>query len=119
MDISETLKSILTNGISYIEGRVYPLTMPQDTKHDCLVYTIFGDDENSGYCGIKVSSDYTIQIDVFSLTYGGSIELKSDVISTLRASDLKISNVRSYSTYENYTLKYRQIISFRIVASKI
>ena len=119
MGLSEELKIILTDGVPSIEGRVYPLTIPQDTKHDCLVYTIFGDVENSGYCGTKVSSSYSVQIDALSLTYGGSLDLKEQAISALRSSDLKVSNVRSYSTYENYTLKYRQIIDFRITASKI
>ena len=114
MDIAEKLRLVLVPALPDLDGRIYPLTMPQDTHHKCLVYKIFGDNENSGFCGLKISSSYSIQIEALAKTYKESRELKDKTIAALRNSDIKISNVSIYETYEDFTLKYRQIIDFRV-----
>ena len=113
--LQEKLHSTLVAGVPMVAKRVYPLLMPQDTKADALVYGIQGDTEKAGLCGVAYASDIAIQIDVFAKTYAQSILIKDEVIAAIR-SDFKVANVTSWEMYEDITLKYRQIISFRLLS---
>jgi len=113
MGFRRDLYSALKNGVFLVSNRIYPLVMPQDTQHSAVVYTVIGDAEQAGLCGIRHSSDMEVQIDVFAKEYSDSVAIKDEVIAAIRSS-FNAAGVRNYEVYEDITLKYRQIITFRV-----
>lgn len=113
MALRQDLKAVMTAGVPLVEGRVFPLTMPQDTKKNSIVYAIVGDLENTGLCGVKVTSMVAVQVDVFAQTYGESVNIMNEAVAALHGS-FNVANLSTYEMYEDITLKYRQIIDFQL-----
>ena len=113
MGIREELYKALNDGLPQLDTRIFPLHMPQDTAQNSLVYVVYGDRENAGYCGVKVASDLSIQIDCYAKTYAEAASLKDNTISVLRGA-FNVANLNTYEMYEDITLKYRQSIDFRL-----
>jgi len=78
MEIGEALKTYLTSVVNlnnYLNGKIFPVTIPQDVKNPCLKYqqvtsnrteSINHSDEGTGF--------FTLQFDFYSDTYN---ELKA------------------------------------------
>lgn len=113
MSLRTSLRDTLVAGVPSVSNRVYPLIMPQDTQKNSIVYSIVGDLENTGLCGVKVTSDVTAQVDIFAKTYADSISLKDDAVTALRGA-FYVADLTTFEMYEDITLKYRQIISFTL-----
>lgn len=113
MGVREDLYKALRDGVMGVNGRVYPLTMPQDTHKPSLVYTFLGNYDNTGICGESTMQDFLVQIDVFATTYKESSDIRGVVESVLR-DNFNISQMSGYEMYENITLKYRQVLSFQM-----
>jgi len=117
--IRKNLHSVLSNGIPSINGRVYPIIMPQDTRNNCIVYQVLGNSDITGLtCTTPVLSRYMLQIDIFAATYAESVALVEEVSVLLRDKFL-IFNLSSFEDYANITLKYRQILSLSIEEKQI
>lgn len=113
MSLRVDIKNALKAGVPSVQGRVYPLIMPQDTKKAAIVYAVVNDYGNTGLCGVVATSDITIQVDVYGKTYAESITAMDEAVAALRAG-FNVANLSTYEMYEDITLKYRQIISFTL-----
>jgi len=108
--IRKEIHKQLTAHIPELQGRVFPLVQPQDTKKTSVVYRVIGSMDTTGIsCAIPVDTLSGIQIDVFAHTYEESVVMMQKVITVLR-SQFITSNMNTYEDYANITLKYRQII---------
>lgn len=115
MGLREDLKTVLTDGVPVVSGRVYPLIMPIDTKKNSIVYTIIGDVENTGLGGTKCYSNMAIQVDVYAVTYAEALQNKVSAIAALREA-FNVADLSTYELYEDITVKYRQVIDFRLLS---
>ena len=108
------LYKALKDGIPEVQGRVYPLIMPQDTKKNSIVYRVIGTADTTGVtCNIPVNTRWAVQIDVFAHTYQESVDIAAKVADVLRANFLAF-NIMAYDDYANITVKYRQIIDCQL-----
>ena len=108
------LHKILSDNIVDVDKRVYPLIMPQDTKHACIVYRVLGTDDTTGItCTTPIDTDYGVQIDIFAPTYAESVAILGAVTKVLRDNFIS-ANLMTYETYENITVKYRQVINVQL-----
>ena len=111
MDIRKELHAVLS---SKVVDNVYPLLMPQDMKRDAIVYSFIGNRDTTGVtCVDPVDTKYMVQIDVFASTYANSVSLMELVKNAVR-NNFVVSGMTSFETYENITLKYRQIINLSL-----
>ncbi len=114
MNIREELHKALVDNVPQVGGRVYPLTLPQDTNHAALVYRFIGNHDTTGItCTIPINTRYGVQVDCFSANYGESAEIMELVKQVLRDTFLAF-NIMSFEDYLNITLKYRQIIDAQL-----
>jgi len=108
------LHKALSDGVLDVGGRVYPLTMPQDTKHNCLVYRVIGGYETTGItCTEPINTRLAVQIDCLAHSYGQSVDLMNEVKRVLRANFLCF-HFMNFEDYLNITLKYRQIVDVQL-----
>jgi len=108
--IRKEIHKQLTAHIPELEGRVFPLIMPQDTKKTSVVYRIIGSQDTTGLsCTTPIDTISGVQLDIFAHTYEESVDMLNKVLSVLRTEFIS-SNVNTYEDYANITLKYRQII---------
>lgn len=114
MALREDLYTVLSQGVVAVSQRVYPLIMPQDTQKASIVYTIIGDYENASIGGTVCTEDISIQVDAYGKTYAESLQIKEQAIAALRTY-FNVSGLMTVEMYEDITLKYRQIISFRLL----
>jgi len=117
--IRKEIHKQLTTHIPELQGRVFPLIMPQDTKKTSVVYRIIGSaDMTSISCVMPVDTLSGVQIDVFAHTYEESVVMMKKVIAVLR-SQFVASNMNTYEDYANITLKYRQIIDVGLKVKQV
>lgn len=114
MAIEADLYTALNAGFPELGGRIYPLVMPQDTEQNCLTYRFLSQSEDSCLEGEVYTKRRHVQIDVWASSYLDSITLSEKVSTVLRA-NFKISGLFSADIYENYTLKFRRVVDFRIL----
>ena len=108
------LHAALVAGLPDVQGRVYPLIMPQDTKKNSVVYRMIAKHDTTGItCTIPISTRFGFQIDVFAHTYGQGVDLMDKIESILRTEFLMFTPFR-YEDYQNITLKYRQVLDVQI-----
>ena len=108
--IRKEIHKQLTTHIPELEGRVFPLIMPHDTKKTSVVYRIIGSQDTTGLsCTTPIDTISGVQLDIFAHTYEESVDMLNKVLAVLRA-EFIASNVNTYEDYVNITLKYRQII---------
>lgn len=114
MSIEEKIYAALDSDVTLVGGRVYPLTMPQDTKRDSVVYRVLSGLDMDGVCGDTYANDIQVQVDVFAKTYKSSLAIKDQVRSAMK--DAFIVRTFLYvNIYEPITLKYRQACSISIL----
>ncbi len=110
----EELYTALSVGVPSVEGRVFPLTMPQDTNKSCVVYKILSNYDTTGIsCTQPINTRFFVQVDVLAKTYAESASLMEEVKQVLRDNFLAFG-ITSYEDYLNITLKYRQIIDCQL-----
>ena len=108
------LHKVLSDNIVDVDKRVYPLIQPQDTKHACIVYHIIGSDDTTGMsCPMPIDSRYGVQIDILAPTYAESVAILEATKKVLRTEFITAS-MMTYETYENITVKYRQVINVEL-----
>jgi len=113
IEIREKLYDVLS-AIPTLADNVFPLAMPQDTKTNSVCYSFVSNRDTTGVtCNIPVTSKYLVQIDIFANTYAQSVALLDAVKTALRENFIA-SNVTSFETYENITIKYRQILTIQL-----
>ena len=117
--IRKEIHKQLTTHIPELEGRVFPLLMPQDTKKTSVVYRIIGSQDTTGLsCTTPIDTISGVQLDIFAHTYEESVDMLNKVLAVLR-SEFIASNVNTYEDYANITLKYRQIIDLGLKVKPI
>lgn len=112
MNIRQELAAALKT-VAAVENRVYPLIMPQDTQMNSITYNSVDEADNTGLCGSVQYTDMIFQVDVFAKTYADSVNIRAAAETALRDHFI-ISQMGGYEMYEDITLKYRQILSFKI-----
>ena len=112
--IEVDLKVALDAGFPELSGRVYPMIMPQDTKENSLTYRFLSQSEDSCMEGGVYNKRRHVQIDVWANTYLECITLSEKVSTVLRA-NFNISGLFVVDIYEDYTLRYRRVVDFRIL----
>jgi len=113
MDIRAEINKVLHAGLPDLNGRVYPIILPQDTTENAVVYRVINESENTCVEGNAYSTRCTIQIDVLCHTLSQSVDVMHKV-KTLIKNNFNVNGLNTYETYEDHTLKYRQIIDFNI-----
>lgn len=114
MAVEADIFTALNTGFPELGGRIYPMVMPQDTNENCLTYRILAGSEDTCMGGEVYDTRYHVQVDVWADTYANSIALSTKVSTVLRTS-FKISGLFAVDIYENYTLKFRRVVDFRIL----
>jgi len=108
------LHSALDSGVTEVDGRVYPLIMPQDTRENSLTYRVLASSEKVCLQGNVYGNSNHFQIDVWAKTYSECVEI-SDKVRTVLHDNFNISGLFITDIYEDYTLKYRRVVDFRIL----
>ena len=114
MGIEVDLKTALDTGFPELSGRVYPLIMPQDTSENSLTYRFLSQSEDTCMEGGVYNIRRHAQIDVWAETYAECIAMSDKVATTLHSS-FDISGLFVVDIYEDYTLRYRRVVDFRIL----
>lgn len=112
--IEEDLYAALADGVPLVNRRVYPLTMPQDTQRDCVVYTVLNGFDMDCVVGDTYATDIRVQVDVFAKKYLDSLAIK-DQVRTAMKDAFVVSGFIYVNIYEPLTLKYRQACSMSIM----
>jgi len=112
--IEAELKIALDAGFPALGGRIYPMIMPQDTEENSLTYRFMSQSEDTCMEGGVYNKRRHVQIDVWAKTYLEVVNL-SEKLSTVLHANFKISGLFSVDIYEDYTLKYRRVVDFRIL----
>ena len=108
------LHKALSDNIPSINKRVFPLKMPQDMKKNSIVYKVVANLDTTGItCTNPINTRYSVQLDIYAKTYEESVTLLKEASQTLRDNFL-IFNLTSFESWENITLRYRQIVDFQI-----
>ena len=106
--IEEEIVATLRTGVPLVDNRVYPLTMPQDTKRDCLTFQVVSNMEDLCVEGNVYANSIHIQIDVWSKSYMDSIKIRDEVLAAMHG-EFVLNGVFYMDLYEPHTLKYRQL----------
>ena len=114
MTIEEKIYEALNTEVTLVNGRVYPLTMPQDTQRDAVVYQVLSGLDIDGVCGEAYANAIQVQIDVYAKSYKSSLAIK-DQIRTAMKNNFNVQNFLYVNIYEPITLKYRQACSMSIL----
>jgi len=110
----EAIYRVLNDGLPDLNGKIYPLTVPQDTKADAVIYKVIGTVDTTGItCNTPVTTRFGVQIDVLTSDYGEGTDI-ADSIRTLLREEFITSNNFNFESYENITKKYRQVIDIHL-----
>ena len=112
--IEQDIYTSLNTAFPELEGRIYPLVMPQDTSKNSLTYRFLSQSEDTCMEGGVYDKRRHVQIDVWAETYLESINMAEKVATTLHT-DFNISGLFTVDIYEDYTLRYRRVVDFRIL----
>ena len=118
MSIEEKIYSALNTGVTLVEGRVYPLEMPQDTKRDSVVYRVMSGIDMDGVCGDTYANEIQAQVDVYAKSYKSSLAIKDQVRTSIK-DNFNVQSFLYVNIYEPITLKYRQACSIVILDKNI
>jgi len=112
--IEKTLFSHLSTNVSLVNGRVYPLIMPQDCIKPAITYMLVNENDkqsiNNGAYGVK----YRFQIDIYDVSYASIKEIKDQVKEALYDFVYFPHDLNVIERYEKDTKLYRQTIDFNI-----
>jgi len=112
--IEAALFSHLESSVVSVDGRVYPLVMPQDCEKPALVYTVVNDADNRGVEGCVGSYDTRFQVDVYARSYFEAKNIKNEVKSALYAFVHYPEVLNSRDGFEEEEELFRQIIDFTL-----
>lgn len=112
--IEELLFAHLVANVPLVDGRVYPLIMPQDCEKPALVYTVINDGDNKGLEGCVSSYDTRFQVDVYTTSYMEAKDIKNEVKSALYSFSSYPEGLNSRDGFEYGTELFRQIIDFTL-----
>ena len=115
--MEKELFSLLSNTVLSVDGRVYPLVMPQNCPKPALVYHVINKrDESSmsGWCDQGTSSKYRVQIDVYSEHYAEQKAIAQEVKTALKSFEFGVKEITSRDLFEADTELYRELIEFKI-----
>ena len=115
--MEQSLYSLLSNSVLSVEGRVYPLIMPQNCPKPALVYHVINKrDESSmsGWCEEDESTKYRVQLDVYSEHYAEQKAIAKEVKTALKSFEFGVKEITSRDLFEADTELYRELIEFKI-----
>ena len=112
--IEADLKASLDAGLPDINGRVYPLVMPQDTAKNSVTYRILSSSEDTCMAGGVYGHRVHAQVDVWANSYLECVAM-ANLVSTALHADFTVSGLFTVDIYEDYTLRYRRVVDFRIL----
>ncbi len=116
--MEQSLYSLLSSTVLSVDGRVYPLIMPQNCPKPALVYHVINKrDESSmsGWCDQEDSSTkYRVQIDVYSEHYSKQKAIAQEVKTALKSFKFGVKEITSRDLFEADTELYRELIEFKI-----
>lgn len=99
---------------SLCEGRVYPLTAPENVQTPYITYQVINNQDKTSYGGDIYENRYLIQIDIFSPSY---IEVKT-ILGAVKDAVYQFKyqphNFNSRDLFEKDTQFYRQLIEFNL-----
>lgn len=100
---------------SLCEGRIYPLTAPENATTPFITYQVINNSDTTSVQGENYSNRYLIQLDIFSTSY-------SEVKTTLGAAKDAMYQFKyqphefnSRDLYEKDTQLHRQLIEFNLI----
>jgi len=109
------LVSHIISTASALEGRFYPLKMPQDPQIPGAVYTVVNErDKQCSTTHQPYASTLRFQIDIYAQTYSELKQITDQVKSALYSFEAIPSNINTQDLYEPESELYRQIIDFKI-----
>lgn len=116
--MEQSLFSLLSNSVLSVEGRVYPLVMPQNCPKPALVYHVVNnrcESNMSGWCEQDDSSTkYRVQVDVYSKHYAEQKAIANEVKTALKSFAFAVKEITSRDLFEADTELYRELIEFKI-----
>jgi len=112
--IEADLFSYLKANVSSVNGRVYPLLMPQDCPKPALVYTVVNDADNRGVEGCVSSYSTRFQVDVYATSYLEVKTIKDEVKNALYVFSHYPEILNSRDGFEEDQELFRQIIDFTL-----
>ena len=116
--IEADLFSYLETNVASVNGRVYPLVMPQDCKKPALVYTVVNDGDEQSLSGCVVSSQTRFQVDVYAEAYLESVTVKNEVKEALYLFGHYPVDLNTRDAFEHEEELFRQIVDFKLSISK-
>ncbi len=118
MSIEATLFSHLSNHAelnALVDGRIYPLLMPQDSAMPAVIYTVVNNREiQSINYREPYGFDIRIQIDCYSPSFSVVLAVKEAVRKAMHEFEHKAHGLNSRSLYEPEAKLHRQLIEFNI-----
>ena len=118
MNIEEKIYTALSDEVTLVNGRVYPLTMPQDTQRDAVVYQVLSGFDIDCVVGDTYANEVQVQVDVYAKAYGDSLKIKDQVRSAMK-NNFTVRNFLYVNIYEPITLKYRQACSMSVLEKDV
>jgi len=117
--IEQEVYFLLKESIDQVEGRVYPLRMPQNCVKPALVYQVISDVDHapmSGWCEVQgaTSSKKRMQVSVFAEHYSEQKSIEQSVKTALKTFGNKVKEIRNYDLFEDETELYHGVIEFKI-----
>jgi len=110
--IEQDLFSHLSTNVTQVDGRVYPLIMPQDSEKPSIVYTIVADSDKSSINNGAYGFDMRVQIDVYAPSYILAKEIRDSVKSAMYTFVHYPHGFSARDGYESDTKLFRQLIEF-------
>lgn len=113
--IDKNLRSILLSDTAITNliatNAVYPIKLPQEVAKPCIVYNVFNGIPELTYNGVSNLMRYTVDITIYSESYGNMRELARKVIARLNGyssnsyADTQIRGVKVHSTFNDFEEK--------------
>jgi len=113
--VEELVHEALTAEVHIVNGRVYPIIMPQDTKKVSVVYSVITNFDRDCMLGDTFRNEVHLQVDVFAPTFKESLAARDQVKYAMKKA-FKVYDFFTTSLFEPITTKYRQVCDMRISA---
>jgi len=98
-----------------VDGRIYPLLIPQGGKFPAVVYTIVNNRElQSLNYREPYGFDVRVQIDCYSPSFSETLTVKEAVQNAMHEFKHKAHGFNSHSNYEPEVKLHRQLIEFNL-----
>ena len=106
----------LKNNVSLVEGRVFPLRMPQNCIKPAIVYFVVSNVESSSMSGWCDSSNAKsrMQVSIYAEHYSEQKAIEKEVRETLKTFKNKVKEITQRDLFENETELYHGLMEFKI-----